>query len=225
MRIGEIKRLFPELKCKIIISRLWDIDDYKKALGRYDNEPCTVHDIYDVIVSVFLGLLDRSSEDIDEDTIKSQKRDIKTLSKMIYGEAYYWTIGTEYYRQHQQRKQKIVEREKRVEQLAPLYKKLSLSKGKSKDVIEIIAKDEELCAKIMESSDKVASRMDLFQICQEVLVPRIKSGEYHYRDYWIMNSTSYLAFRSRENWAKLNNLSFEKVASKFMKNTEEEEKE
>ena len=216
MRISEIKRLTDKRRVRKIITYLWEFDSFRSALSYFHKADCTIHDIYDVIVNTFFRLLD---EDSQSEKIILFRREIQNLSKALYGNPAAWAAGTKWEEEANasvaQAEEKRRIKHERREQLEKLYDMLSLEKVGNRDIIRLIILDYELFFAVLAKSEEGLTRCKLYDICEEILLPRIINDSFVWRDYYILCMASAIAFKNWRYWAESNGLSIEEFDSKF----------
>lgn len=228
MRISSIKNLAGDRRIAHNFTFFWNFQDFQQAMSSLPEEGSSIDSIYSAIVSVFLRKLDESNLDFDENsTINSLKRKVIALSKKIYDDKYYWAIGTkwkserdDYIQKQAYKLERRQARAERREKLEPLYGSLHLAHIEKADIIKLIILDEELSLAIIDSMSESMTRKDLYNICEDIILPRIQLDTYTKLDLAIINKASRIAFGDKTYWAESNGLDLETINSKYYKKTD-----
>ncbi len=224
MRISTIKTLTDDEKAARILSYLWMEDDYKRAMSAYPEEGATLDGLYKVIVDVFLKQLD---EDEKTPLLRgSIKRDIALLSRCLYGDRNYWAKGTKWEAGCIMKAEQIKARRRfnteRLEAIDPLYGILHLKKAERGDIFRLIIKDDKLYEAVLESMDESFSKEDLYNLCEDLILPRIQYGSFKYSDVALLTKASRIAFGDKNHWATANGLDPEQIKAQHRRNKGED---
>ena len=123
MRISEIKNLTEDRKVKSILSFLWDTEEFSNPLKAYHNTDCTIENVYNLVKEVYLNMPDSVHN--------KYKREISRLSKILYGDAFYWTIGTIWEEERIKHKLMMSRNEAKVVSILPVFFELRVNVPKS----------------------------------------------------------------------------------------------
>lgn len=212
MRISEIKHCFENPRIIACVKAFWEEELFRQALEKEKSEP-TPEKVYNTIRDVFLQALSVSQSDEEKRKIRKYKKDLRTLSKHMYGETYHWAYGTEYEQQYiawEKQQQRRAETYERLNAISFLYERLSLSRiTKKSDIVVQIAHNPRLSLAIMKqesSSSPITNMEELFDCLEKVILDSLHNEKWEYNFYYIMNSISYLAYKDSNYWLIKNRL-------------------
>ncbi len=228
MRISEIKRCFDDHKVIVCIKFLWEEDLFREALEKEKDE-VTPDKIYSIICDVYLQMLNMPQIYGQKTKLRRYTKDIRKISKQLYGDPNYWMIGTEW-------EQKILEREKwrqkrieineRAKTLSFLYQRLRLSRvDKNRDIVFQIAKYDSLYEVVMirETSDlPIMDLESLYDCLEKVILEALRKGEQEKGFTYVMNSISFLAYQDVNYWLTKNELTIDEAKRKNLLDNEED---
>lgn len=214
MRISKIKAFSDDYKVRGAISRFWEIEEYRKALETHNQEDCTIFDIYDIIVNTFIN-----KYNCDQTTTKESSKErkyLKQLSKLLYNDINRWAIGTNWMEKIQAQENIKKQKIQNYVLLSPLYEKLGLTPiEKQFDIIHLISADFLLCDRVINLLAEINTREDLYEIVIEIVLHRIISGDYSYKDYFLLGRVSAVTYQVKKYWATSNGIPFEEVQKRF----------
>lgn len=202
MRISEIKQLTDSKKIKTIICKeFWDNPVFREPLSAYKKESCDIHNVFAIIVNTFIQFADDNPTDI---SLNDYKKSIKTISRILYGNSYYWAEGTRFeddLHRENERQERIKQRLLNQERLKPLYSQLHLNPKHKPDILKLVSYRTEIVDSICLVDFRDITRENLYQICYKVLVSIILDNKGKYNDFAILRCTSYFATGDEYDWA------------------------
>lgn len=215
MRISQIKSILGEGKIRLIVSKLWDIKEYRSALSKLPYETSDAIDICEAVIDGFLLRLQTvpNSDEITIKMIRTELNDIKRICKIAFEDKRYWSLNTrwenlsaasQYIADHLREA-----REKTIKQLVPLYETLQIERDQASDVIKRIVTHPEITKQLFDELHSIHSRQDIYNFCVRSIIPSMKEGTYRFRDFQIMRSASLLLYGDEEKWIAENGLPHE----------------
>jgi hypothetical protein len=220
MRISEIKNCFADKRIQQCISHgFWENEWFRLELEQAVGEVSPDY-VYSVIRETYLALLDDSTIAYKEE--RRCRKDLNRLSKLMYGQKYYWARGTKW----EDRMETIAILSRRHEELFFLYERLDARRiNESYDVIHKLAFDDELFSTVMgrERKQPIQSREDFFLCLEEAVMKRINNHQFSHIAYSIMNSVSCLAYSDASYWITKNNLDREEIKRMIVDDNERNE--
>jgi hypothetical protein len=211
MKISEIKKCFDNKKSICCVEAFWDDCPFYEALSRNQSQP-TAENVYNIIREVFLKMLEKGEQTPEEKKENQRrKKDLQSLSKQLYGNAYYWAKGTqwEYYILRTQERN---ERRKIYEKLSFLYERLSLSHvNRRYDIVYQIAHAKPFYEAVINSeyTNAIKTLEDLYDCMESVMLDILETNECNYQYFYIMNNISNIAHRDKNYWIIKNKLTIE----------------
>lgn len=234
MRVGDIKNITDDTRIKHFIHYFWDfsiqgiiadhpVAIYRRELSKLENTD-DIKVVYDVIEKVYSKYIDYI-EVTDAELYKSHRRYMEELCKHVNGYHYEDNMNEEKIALYMERKRKHEESQKqieeRLERLAFLYDVFGWERNGVRsryDVIRRLARCEELTDIIVKNKDVLISdKRKLYDICEDVIVPKVGSELWNYTFCVIMNSLSHIIYKDRNYWLKKNGIDFESIQIDFKK--------
>ena len=211
MKISEIKKCFDTQKAIYCVKAFWDDYSFYEALSHSQSQP-TAENVYKIIRDVFLKILEREEQSPEEKKEnKRRKRDLKSLSKQLYGNAYYWAKGTQWeYYEHQFQERN--ERRETYEKLFFLYERLSISHINHRyDIVYQIAHAKPFYEAIInrEQTNTIKNAEELYDCMENVMLDILNTEDWKQQYFYIMDNISNITYHDKNYWISKNQLTLE----------------
>ena len=169
MRIQDIKHLSDNPKVSRIFGYFWDIPEYQQAMWNYRSVEAGAYGLLTILGKTFAKLYADKNGELNHEA-RTQRDDLRKLSRLIYGDADAWCANTAFEAVEAEYKRRTSEKrsqtKERVTALAPLAARLPEGENSIQVLFDIAGNDEQYAA-VSPVINDISSVSELLDICIE----------------------------------------------------------